>query len=86
MTQLFGYGPQADFSYPPRPASAKAAWKPDWIARVRFRTNTSLMLGMPGMGAMEGADASTQGQPAPSGKPKCKGLKGVAMRAAGLCE
>ncbi|MGX7953588.1 hypothetical protein ACWPM1_13630 [Tsuneonella sp. HG249] len=86
MTQLFGYGPQADFSYPPRPANAKAAWKPEWIARVRFRTNTSLMLGMPGMGAADASGPAEQGQPVPSTKPKCKGLKGVAMRAAGLCE
>jgi hypothetical protein len=83
MTQLFGYGPQADFSYPPRPANAKAGWKPEWIARVRFRSNTSLMLGMPGM---DSADAAKAGAPAPAAKPKCKGLKGVAMRAAGLCE
>ena len=52
MTQLYGYGPQADFSYPPRPANAKAGWKPDWIARARFRSNTTIMLGMPGMGGM----------------------------------
>jgi hypothetical protein len=83
MTQLFGYGPQADFSYPPRPANAKAGWKPEWIARVRFRSNTSLMLGMPGMAGMED-EAGSAGQPAT--KPKCKGLKGIAMRAAGLCE
>ena len=85
MTQLFGYGPQADFSYPPRPANAKAGWKPEWIARVRFRTNTSLMLGMPGVAGMDN-DAAPSGQPAPSSKPKCKGLKGIAMKAAGLCE
>ncbi|MFA9200476.1 MAG: hypothetical protein ACEQR8_04700 [Cypionkella sp.] len=84
MTQLFGYGPQADFAYPPRPANAKAAWKPEWIARVRFRANTALLLGMPAMGAMD--SEAQAAQPAPSGKPKCKGLKGVAMWAAGLCE
>jgi hypothetical protein len=83
MTQLFGYGPQADFSYPPRPANAKAGWQPEWIARVRFRSNTSLMLGMPGM---DSASAAEAGEPAPATKPKCKGLKGIAMRAAGLCE
>lgn len=83
MTQLYGYGPQADFSYPPRPANAKAAWKPDWIARVRFRSNTTLMLGLPGM---DGTPQAENAAPAPSGKPKCKGLSGIAKRAAGLCE
>ncbi|WP_188645562.1 hypothetical protein [Tsuneonella deserti] len=88
MTQLYGYGPQADFAYPPRPANAKAAWKPDWIARVRFRSNSTIMLGMPGMDGMGQADgADSSSAPPPSGKPKCKkGLAGIAQRAAGLCE
>jgi hypothetical protein len=49
LTQLFAYGPERNFAYPPRPASPKVAWKPDWTARVRYRSSTSLMLGMPGM-------------------------------------
>ncbi len=88
---LYAYGPQSDFSYPPRPADVKVAWKPDWIARVRFRSNATFLLGMPDMGGMgmagqEGADQDAQAEPQPSAKPKCKGLKGIAMRAAGLCE
>jgi hypothetical protein len=86
MTQLYAYGPQADFSYPPRPAGAKASWKPEWIARVRFRSNTTLMLGMPGMGGMDQSAQTDPAGPAPSAKPKCKGLAGIAKRAAGLCE
>jgi len=86
MTQLFGYGPQADFAYPPRPANAGTAWKPEWIARVRFRSNTSLMLGMPGMSEMDATGAYEDAQPPPAAKPRCTGLKGVAMRAAGLCQ
>lgn len=84
MTQLFAYGPQVDFSYPPRPTNARAGWQPDWITRVRFRSNTSLMAGMPQMGAREDAGGEAPG--APPAKPKCKGLKGIAMRAAGLCQ
>ena len=86
MTQLYAYGPQADFSYPPRPAGAKASWKPEWLARVRFRSNTTLMLGLPGMGGMDQSAQTDPAAPAPSGKPKCKGLAGIAKRAAGLCE
>lgn len=88
MTQLFGYGPQANFSYPPRPANAGPAWRPEWIARVRFRSNTSLMLGMPAMSGMDSAEAAGAAQPTPTpaAKPRCKGMKGIAMRAAGLCE
>lgn len=84
MTQLFAYGPQVDFSFPPRPRNARAGWQPDWITRVRFRSNTSLMAGMPQMSGREDTAGNTPD--APPAKPKCKGIKGIAMRAAGLCE
>ncbi len=57
MTQLFAYGPERDFAYPPRPQDPKTPWNPEWTARVRYRSNTSMMLGMPGMDAMMGAAA-----------------------------
>ena len=86
MTQLFAYGPQADFSFPAKPARAPAAWAPDWIARVRFRANAMVMHGMPGMDGGGGgeAQAGQGGQEAPA-LPRCRGLKGIAQRAAGLC-
>jgi hypothetical protein len=89
MTQLFAYGPQVDFAYPPRPAApaaARAAWRPEWIARVRFRASTALL---PGLSGMSGADSDRRGaQSAPQqqAKPRCRGLAGIAQRAAGLCE
>jgi hypothetical protein len=88
MTQLYAYGPQADFAYPPRPASARTPWRPEWIARVRFRANTMVMLGMPGAaGADRGRESSPQAEAPASGKPKCgRGLRAIAERAAGLCE
>ncbi|MFM7349859.1 MAG: hypothetical protein ACKO01_10290 [Erythrobacter sp.] len=88
MVNLQAYGPQADFAYPPRPADAKKPWKPEWIARVRFRSSTSVLPGMDMGGMDEGADARdarSSSPPAPR-KPKCRGLKGLAERAAGLCE
>ncbi|MEO0062720.1 MAG: hypothetical protein RLZZ08_1280 [Pseudomonadota bacterium] len=91
MTTLYGYGPQADFAFPPRPANPKVAWKPDWIARVRFRANAMVMAGMPGMGAMGGAEAGQgqaegQGAPAANTLPPCpRGLRGIAARAAKMC-
>ena len=90
MTQLYGYGPQADFAYPPRPADSRVAWRPEWIARVRFRANASVMLGMPAMGGFEtdDSDRAAESDRAPQqSKPKCPGgLTGRAMRAAGVCE
>jgi hypothetical protein len=38
------------------------------------------------MGGSAGQGASDSGQGAPPAKRKCKGLKGIAERAAGLCE
>jgi hypothetical protein len=54
---LTAFGPEEDFSYPPRPADPRAVWKPEWTARIRHRSTTSWMQapGMPaGMGT--GAD------------------------------
>ncbi len=93
MVNLQAYGPQADFAYPPRPADARKPWNPEWIARARFRSSTMLIPGMEDMtsGADNGMDradsgVSGQGEDTKPRKPKCKGLKGLAERAAGLCE
>lgn len=89
MANLYAYGPERNFSYPPRPAKLPAGWQPDWIARVRFRSHAMFALGMDDMlaGMDSGADdASAPDAQPPAKKPKCKGLKGLAMRAAGLCE
>lgn len=94
MLNLYGYGPESSFAYPPRPEDPKVTWKPEWIARVRFRSNAMTMLGMPDMGgfgemedeADERAGPSSRPEPQPALKPPCPGgLKGRAMRAAGLC-
>ncbi|MCB2065974.1 MAG: hypothetical protein KDE15_04955 [Erythrobacter sp.] len=90
MSSLYAYGPQVDFSYPPRPRNAAASWHPDWIARVRFRSMSMVIPGMD-MGAM-GMGAASQGattaEPAaPAGLPPCRGgLRGLAERAAGRCQ
>ena len=84
MVNLQAYGPQADFAYPPRPADAKKPWNPEWIARVRFRSSTMVFPGMEEMSGMSGGDArSADGPPPAPKKPKCRGLKGLAERAAG---
>jgi hypothetical protein len=84
MTFLYAYGPQADFAYPPRPASSRTPWRPEWIARVRYRSSTTVMAGMPGMGN-QGQDGAAEGAPPGQTLPRCRGLRGIAERAAGLC-
>jgi hypothetical protein len=48
MGNLYAYGPEANFTYPPRPATGP--WVIDWTARVRYRSTTSWMIGGPGGG------------------------------------
>lgn len=88
MGTLYAYGPEANFAYPPRPADPKIVWKPEWIARVRYRANTMWMLNGPDMGAMmRGADESEGArgdEPAPK-KKKCRGgFGGILAGAAGI--
>jgi hypothetical protein len=73
MGFLNAFGPEASFSYPPRPADPKAAWTLDWTARVRYRSHTSWMVGGPMMGG--GMPSGGTSEPRP--KKKCKGPMGI---------
>lgn len=48
LGNLYAYGPQAAFAYPPRPANSRQPWRPIWTARVRYRSSTSWIIGGPG--------------------------------------
>ena len=69
---LTAFGPEENFSYPPRPADPRAAWHLEWTARIRHRSMTSWM-DMPGMGAMGEAQ---QEQPAAS-QGRCRSRGGL---------
>lgn len=88
LVNFQAYGPQVEFVYPPRPADPRKPWKPEWLARVRFRSSTMLIPGMEAMiGGSDAAQESTGTAPEPKPKkPRCRGLRGLAERAAGLCE
>ncbi len=75
VIMLTAFGPEENFSYPPRPADPKAAWNLQWTARVRHRSMTSIMdiPGMGGMGARD--DAGEQGQQGQ--QPQCKPKRGL---------
>lgn len=70
---LTAFGPQEDFSYPPKPATGP--WKLEWTARIRHRSMTSWMeaqgMAMGGMGAMQD-DEESGGQ-----KQQCKPRRGL---------
>lgn len=65
------FGPEENFSFPPKPADPKAVWNIDWTAKVRFRAFSSFVTGM-------GAGGGFGGMPAPERKPKpCNGPLGI---------
>lgn len=68
------FGPEENFSFPPKPADPKAVWNIDWTAKVRFRAFSSFMTGMGNMGAMGGM---SEGSSEPAKKKKCKGPLGI---------
>lgn len=67
MGNLTAFGPEANFAYPPKPE--KGVWNPEWTARARYRSTTSLLMGegMGGMGDMSSDDRSER-----SPKKPCK--------------
>lgn len=80
MGTLTAFGPEENFSYPPRPADAKARWDLQWTARIRHRSTTSWMeaqgmnMGMMGMSDDEEDEAPrTTSQNKKECKPKKSG-------------
>jgi hypothetical protein len=67
------FGPEENFSFPPKPADPKAVWNIDWTAKVRFRAFASFMTGMGNMGGMTDGGGSAEPRP----KKKCKGPMGI---------
>ena len=68
------FGPEENFSFPPKPADPKAVWNIDWTTKVRFRSFASFMTGMGAMGGMgDAGESSTEPRP----KKKCKGPMGI---------
>jgi len=72
---LTAFGPEENFSYPPRPAQANAPWHLQWTARIRHRSTTSWMeaqgMSMGGaMGASQSQSQGSQGQSQQQCKPR----------------
>ena len=66
------FGPEENFSFPPKPADPKAVWNIEWTAKARFQSFASFMTGMGGDG---GAMGSARPEPRP--KKPCKGPYGI---------
>jgi hypothetical protein len=68
MLRAIAYGTEVNMAYPPRPTDPKVPWEPDWNVKVRVKSMTTSMFGMPDMPGMGGAggDEEMSDAPAPS--------------------
>lgn len=94
MGFVYAYGPEANFAFPARPANPKTPWKPEWTAKVRYRSIANFMTGMPdmsGMGAMNGGDYDADDEERPTRprqkpcKPKLGGMLRGALTGGSAC-
>jgi hypothetical protein len=61
ITLMTAYGPEADFAFPPRPANPRTPWRPEWTAKVRYKSSAMVL---PGMGSMmRGGDQQKRCKP-----------------------
>jgi hypothetical protein len=70
------FGPEENFSFPPKPADPKAVWNIEWTAKARFKSFASFMTGM-GSGGMGGMGGGSSAPAEPRKKKPCKGPFGV---------
>jgi hypothetical protein len=49
MLSMIAYGDEVNFADPPKPANPKTPWNLKWTAKVRFKSTTGTMIGIPGM-------------------------------------
>ncbi|MGE5200424.1 MAG: hypothetical protein ACM3H9_12345 [Rhodospirillaceae bacterium] len=68
MLRAIAYGTEVNMAYPPRPADPKVPWEPDWNVKIRVKSMTTSLFGMPDMAEMGGAggDEEMSDAPAPS--------------------
>lgn len=71
------FGPEENFSFPPKPADPKLVWNIDWTAKVRFRVFSSFMTGMGSMGDMSATADDPDKDEKPRPAKKCKGPLGI---------
>jgi hypothetical protein len=68
MLRAIAYGTELNMAYPPRPTDPKIAWEPEWNLKLRVKSMTTTMMGMP-EGAMmpPGADDADMTDAPPPG-------------------
>jgi hypothetical protein len=80
MLRAIAYGTEVNMAYPPRPTDPKIPWEPDWNVKIRVKSMTTSMFGMPDMSEMGGAEEMSDAPPpsdaAPSTEEPKKKKKG----------
>lgn len=76
MLQMTAFGPEANFSHPPRPANPRQAWNIEWATKVRAKSMHMGMLGMD-MPGMAGMPRGEEGEQVTTPKKKRSILKGL---------
>jgi hypothetical protein len=66
MLRMIAYGDEANFANPPRPKDPKAAWNPEWVAKVRVKA-TAMQPIMEGESGGRGGRSSTDSTPSVGG-------------------
>ena len=62
MLSMIAYGDEANFVDPPRPGDARTPWNISWRVKVRYKSTTSTILGMPSMSGADDDDRPQRGQ------------------------
>ncbi len=62
LLSMIAYGEEANFVDPPRPSNPKTPWNISWRVKVRYKSTTGTILGMPAMGGMGGGDEEERPQ------------------------
>jgi hypothetical protein len=87
MLRMIAYGTELNLAHPARPTDPKIAYEPEWALKVRVKSVSFTMLGMPAMGGGDpvgedgsaaGGEGSSDAGEAPPAEPKKKkkfGLK-----------
>ncbi len=74
---FISYGPEANFVHPPRPGDPKVAWEQQWVAKARFKSTASLILGQ-GEGTREAPQAERREADKPAAdNPVDQGIKAL---------
>lgn len=79
LLSMIAYGDEVNLADPPRPSSPKTPWDISWRVKVRYKSTTGAILGMPSMSGGDHGDRGQRGQQQPQ-RPSAGGIGGAILR------